>query len=91
MKHPNAAVSAGGFSLSTLVVWVAGNVLHWSLSAEDGAVVAGLVTTVVLFVGRNGVRGLWRRIWAGQDGLTMVEAAILLMIVALVVLMLKVF
>lgn len=68
MKHPNAAVAAGGSSLSAFIVWIFGNVFHWSLSAEDGAVIAGAVSTVVLVIGRSGVRGLWRRIWDGEKG-----------------------
>lgn len=91
MKHPNAAVAGGGSGLSVLVVWLAGNVFHWSLSAEDGAVVAGAVATAVLFVGREGIKGTWKRIWGGQDGLAMLEALTLLTAAAVVILLIKVF
>lgn len=84
MKHPNAAVAAGGSSLSAFIVWICGNVLHWSLSAEDGAIIAGAVSALVLFIGRNGIRGLWKRIWNGQDGaadvLELVSIAILVLV-----------
>lgn len=66
MKNPNATVAAGGSTLSLLVVWLSGNVLHWALSAEDGALIAGAVSSVVLYVGRNGVRGIWRRFMDGD-------------------------
>lgn len=89
-KHPNAAVAGGGTGLSVFIVWLLGH-FHLALSAEDGAVVAGAVATIALFIGRNGLKGLWRRIWNGQDGLAMIEAVILLIIVAIVLLLIKVF
>jgi hypothetical protein len=91
MNHPNAAAAATTGGLATFVVWLAGNVFHWSLSAEDGAVIAGAVATVVLFVGRNGLKGLWRKIWNGEEGLAMLEAVTLITAVAVVVLLIKVF
>ena len=90
MKHPNAAVAAGGSGLSVFVVWLLGH-LHVALSAEDGAVVAGAVASVALFVGRNGLKGVWKRLWGGQDGLALLEAIIVLIIIAIVVLLVKVF
>ena len=90
MKHPNAAVAAGGSSLSVIVVWLLGR-FHVALSAEDGAIVAGVVASVALFVGRNGLKGVWKRLWGGQDGLALLEAIIVLVIVAIVVLLVKVF
>lgn len=90
MNHPNAAVAGGGTGLAVFVVWLAGH-LHVALSAEDGAVIAGGLATIVLFIGRNGVKGLWRRIWDGQDGLTLVEVIIALIIVAIVLLLIKVY
>lgn len=90
MKNPNAAVGAGGSGLSVFVVWLATNVFHWSLSAEDGAVIAGAVVTVVLFVGRNGIKGLWKRLingTSGQSGLTLIEALIVLVAVGVLLLL----
>lgn len=91
MNHPNAAAAATTGGLATFVVWLSGNVFHWSLSAEDGAIIAGAVATVVLFIGRNGLKGLWRKIWNGQEGLAMLEALTLLTAAAVVVLLIKVF
>ena len=84
MKHPNAAVAAGGSGLSVFVVWLLGH-FHIDLSAEDGAIVAGAVASIVLYIGRNGVKGVWRRLWEGQDGLTIVEALIVLIVAVLFV------
>lgn len=86
MKHPNATVAAGGSGLSAFIVWICGNVLHWSLSAEDGAIIAGTVSAAVLFVGRNGIRGLWRRIWDGQEGTADVLELLTIAILVLVAL-----
>lgn len=90
MKHPNAAVAAGGSSLSAIIVWLLGH-FHVALSAEDGAIIAGAVSAVVLFIGREGVRGVWQRVWRGQDGLTAIEVLIVLSIVAIVLLLVKVY
>jgi len=90
MNNPNAAVAGGGTSLSVLVVWLLGH-FHVALSAEDGAVIAGALATVVLFIGREGIKGAWRRVWGGQDGLAMLEAIIALLIVAVVLLLMKVY
>ena len=86
MNNPNAAVAGGGTSLSVLVVWLLGH-FHVALSAEDGAVIAGALATVVLFVGREGIKGAWRRVWGGEDGLTMVEALVVLLIIVVLVLL----
>ena len=86
MNNPNAAVAGGGTSLSVLVVWLLGH-FHVALSAEDGAVIAGALATVVLFIGREGIKGAWRRVWGGQDGLTMVEALVVLLIIVVLVLL----
>ena len=86
MKHPNAAVAAGGSSLSAIIVWLLGH-FHVALSAEDGAIIAGAVSAVVLFIGREGIKGAWRRVWGGQDGLTMVEALVVLLIIVVLVLL----
>lgn len=64
-NNPNAAVAAGGSSLSVFVVWLLGH-FHVALSAEDGAVIAGVVASAALFVGRNGIKGLWNRLVNGS-------------------------
>lgn len=66
MQHPNATTAAGTGGLAVFVVWLLGH-FHVALSAEDGAIVAGVVATVVLFVGRNGLVGLWNLIKHGNN------------------------
>ena len=65
-NNPNASVGATGGSLGIAVVWVAGNLFHYSISAEDGAVLTTLITAVALFVGRNGLAGIARIVWRGS-------------------------
>lgn len=64
MTHPNATVATGTTGAGVLVVWLLGH-FGVSVSAEDGAAIAGIATAVLLFVGRNGIRGIIRRIWGG--------------------------
>lgn len=90
MKHPNAAAAATTGGLATFVVWLLGH-FHVDLSAEDGAVIAGAVASVVLYIGRNGIKGMWRRIWDGQDGASIIELLIVAIVVAIVVLFVKVY
>lgn len=90
MKNPNAAVAAGGSSLSAIVVWLLGH-FHVALSAEDGAVIAGAVSTVVLFVGREGIKGIWKKIWDGDHtgAITILELATLATLALVIALVVK--
>jgi hypothetical protein len=57
--NPNAIVAGGSGSVLVAVVWFLGNV--WpkiSLSAEAGAGIVTAGSTVLLFLGRNGVLGI---------------------------------
>lgn len=66
--NPNAAVGAGGGVGVVGIVWFAGNV--WpkvQLSAEAGAAIATSASTVLVFLGRNGLSGLWRIIRYGSS------------------------
>lgn len=65
MKHPNAAAAGGSSLLAAAILWAAGH-LGLELSGEVAVVAAGALTTLVLAVGRNGIRGLLARIWHGQ-------------------------
>lgn len=66
-SHPNAIVGGvgGGVGLGTLAVWLLNKYAHAGFNPEEGALVAGAFSTAVLFIGRNGLRGLWRIVWGG--------------------------
>lgn len=64
--NPNAAVAGTSSGIGVFVIWVLTNV--WpkvDLSAEAGGAIVGAVATVLLFVGRNGLAGVWRIIVHG--------------------------
>lgn len=66
--NPNASVGGAGGLGVIGVVWFAGNV--WpkvALSAEAGAAIATGASTVLVFLGRNGLAGLWRIIRFGSS------------------------
>jgi hypothetical protein len=68
VANPNAAVAGSTSGLSVALVWFLGNVWpHVALSAELGAVIAGAASASLLFVGRNGIAGLWNRILHGSN------------------------
>jgi hypothetical protein len=65
-QNPGASVGATG-SLSLVVVWIAGNLFHWAISAEDGVVMATIISAVALFVANNGLAGIVRIFVWGRD------------------------
>ena len=56
-QNPGASVGATG-SLSLVIVWLAGNLFHLAVSAEDGVVLATIISAVALFVAKNGLVGI---------------------------------
>ena len=65
-RHPNAMTAGvSGVGVGTLIVWALG---HWGISmdAEVAAVIAGMVSSVALLIGKAGLRGLARLIWRGS-------------------------
>lgn len=65
-NHPNATMAGGSTGVGVLVVYLLGNVFHVSISAELGAAISGTTATALLFIGRNGLLGLWKSIWHGK-------------------------
>jgi hypothetical protein len=66
VSHPNASAAAGGSGLAVIVLLTARLAWHLELTAEQGAAIAGVLATAVLFVGHNGVRGIARILWRGD-------------------------
>jgi len=60
------AAAGGTTGLATVLVWLLGR-FHVSLSAEDGAIIAGGLSTIVLFVWHYGVRNIVRHVWGGDS------------------------
>jgi hypothetical protein len=66
-SDPNATVAGGTTGAGVLVVWLLGY-FGVSLSAEIGAAIAGGAATVLLVIGRRGIKGTLQRIWQGSGG-----------------------
>ncbi len=64
-NNPNATVAAGSSGVGVLVVWLLGY-FGVDLTAELGAVIAGALSSVVLWIGRDGIKGVLGRIWKGD-------------------------
>ena len=63
-QHPNATAAGGSTGLGVLAVWLLGH-FGVQIGAEEAAAIVGAAATIILFVGRNGLRGAWQRIWRG--------------------------
>jgi hypothetical protein len=63
-QNTGASVGATG-SLSLVIVWLAGNLFHLAVSAEDGVVMATIISAVALFVAHYGIVGIWDMIVRG--------------------------
>jgi hypothetical protein len=60
-----AGAVVGTSGLATFIVWLFGH-FGVSLSAEDGSIIAGAVSTVTLLVWHTGIRNILRGIWIGH-------------------------
>lgn len=63
-QHPNMLASGGAGTIGVLVAWALGR-FHIAISAEEGAAISLGITTVVLFVGRRGLKNTLLQIWNG--------------------------
>ena len=63
--NPNTNGAALGGAIGVLVAWLLGR-YHVTLSAEDGAAISTGVAALVLYIGRDGLRGFGRRLWRGS-------------------------
>lgn len=67
MSNPNAAVGAGSGVGGGLTVVYLLSLVGVDVDAYAGALIASTVSGLVLLVGREGARGLLRRVWAGPS------------------------
>jgi len=66
MNNPNAGVAGGGTGLGVLLVWLLGH-FHVSLTGEEAAAIAGAIPTIILFIGREGLAGIWATLMHGKQ------------------------
>ncbi len=65
-SHPNTSRSIAGTTGGGIVVWIANKYLGFHLNVYDGIAVAGVIGGFLLFIGRDGLIGAWRRLLHGQ-------------------------
>ncbi len=63
-RNPNAAAGAVGGAAGVLIAWLLS--LWVDITPEGGAALSTVIAAAVLFVGRNGLVGLWRMVWRGR-------------------------
>lgn len=64
--HPNATTAGVSSASALVIVWIA-QMVGLDVGPELAVVFAGAWTTVALAVGRNGLRGLIRKVWRGGN------------------------
>lgn len=66
-QHPNASASAATTGLAALALYTAHR-LGWNgLSSEDALLAAGALISLVLFVGRRGLKATLTSMWRGSQ------------------------
>jgi hypothetical protein len=66
-RRQQIAAASCGASAGVLFVWFL-DLAGVALTPAAGAVLASMFTTVVISLGRDGVRGLARKFWRGVNG-----------------------
>ena len=66
LSNPNTNAGAIGGALGVLVSWLLGH-YHVDLSAEDGAAISTGIAALLLYIGRDGLRGIFRTLWRGRQ------------------------
>lgn len=64
MKHPNASAAGATTGSAVLVIWAL-SLVGVQVDGVVGAAIAGALATVVLLIGRRGVKGIASVVWRG--------------------------
>lgn len=64
MSHPNTKAAVATTAISAGLLYLA-NRLGYNLSQQWALLAAGALISTVLFIGRRGLRGVVRDLWAG--------------------------
>lgn len=73
MKNPNALVGAGAAGVGGQIVLEVTSWFHWTISTGLAIWIAAGIAGVVLFVGRDGLAGVWERVRYGTSGKPVVK------------------
>lgn len=63
-NNPNATLAATSTGIATIVTWLV-SLTSWNVPAAVAVAAAGLFTSFLLFIGRNGLKGAARLVWRG--------------------------
>lgn len=63
--NPNTNAAGIGGSLGILITWLLGH-FGIDVNAEQGAAISTAVAALVLYIGRDGIRGVFRNLWRGK-------------------------
>jgi ABC-type enterobactin transport system permease subunit len=66
-ENPNATLAAGSTSVAVVAIYLLGQA-GYTLTPEIAAAVSGIITSLLLYIGHNGVKGFCRAIWNGSGG-----------------------
>lgn len=64
MSHPNAVAGGGGYALAAVIVYLA-DLFGLAVPLPIALVAAGAAGTLVLLIGRKGLKGIARTVWGG--------------------------
>lgn len=64
--HPNATAAGISGAATTVVISILDDAAHVKVDAELAAGLVTVVTGLVLFIGRAGLTGAWKRVWRGE-------------------------
>lgn len=64
-QNPNTNAAGLGGALGVVAAWLLGH-YHVAVSAEQGAALSTVCATAILYVGRDGLRGIFRAVWRGS-------------------------
>lgn len=64
--HPVATTTLGASTVATAIIWAV-NKFTVPLTAEEGAIITGLVGTMIAVIGHKGLIGIWENILHGNQ------------------------
>ena len=65
MSNPNAVAAAISGGVLILVNWILANYTHVHLSETASSAITAAASAMVLYVGRDGIKGAALRVWQG--------------------------
>jgi len=64
-SNPNATVAGATTAIGVFITWLLSH-FNVSISTETAVAIGGTITTIVLWIGRKGLKGAVESIWQGS-------------------------